>query len=174
MDEAITIEIDIFADLIKRPEPSNMIQTLFLGKQAYNKRKKAGALPEKLAPFIAAVRAAVAASTSVPEGNPALRFAGFGGGAAPVSFSPSSAADVAAKGLSWIASPQSDIESAARRVVAAAGAAAADFQAAFSEDDRRLADYAAVREAGFPAYLGGPFTVLRDLGAERCRELAGS
>ena len=37
MDGAIRSEMSVFAALIQRPEPRNMIRTLFLGKQAYDK-----------------------------------------------------------------------------------------------------------------------------------------
>ena len=36
--------MSVFARLIQRPEPRNMIRTLFLGKQAYDKASRDGAL----------------------------------------------------------------------------------------------------------------------------------
>ncbi len=54
-DGAIRSEMAIFAHLIQRPEPRNMIQTLFLGKTDYDRLARKQALP----PFIADVLAAV-------------------------------------------------------------------------------------------------------------------
>ena len=44
IDGAIRAEMSVFARLIQRPEPRNMIRTLFLGKQAYDKASRDGAL----------------------------------------------------------------------------------------------------------------------------------
>jgi 3-hydroxyacyl-CoA dehydrogenase/enoyl-CoA hydratase/3-hydroxybutyryl-CoA epimerase len=48
IDGAIRAEMSVFAGLIQRPEPRNMIRTMFLGKQSYDKALKEGALPEKV------------------------------------------------------------------------------------------------------------------------------
>ncbi|MDD3445486.1 MAG: enoyl-CoA hydratase-related protein, partial [Zavarzinia sp.] len=48
MDRAIEWEMDVFSRLIQRPEPRNMIQSLFLGKLEHDKRAKAGTLPPAL------------------------------------------------------------------------------------------------------------------------------
>ena len=75
----VAIEIDIFAELIKRPEPRNMIQTLFAGKLEFEKRSKAGTLPDALARCIDDIRSAIEAITvgEGPVGPAASRFAGF-------------------------------------------------------------------------------------------------
>jgi 3-hydroxyacyl-CoA dehydrogenase/enoyl-CoA hydratase/3-hydroxybutyryl-CoA epimerase len=44
MDGAIRAEMSVFARLIQRPEPRNMIRTMFLGKQAYDKASRQGTL----------------------------------------------------------------------------------------------------------------------------------
>lgn len=46
MDGAIRAEMSVFARLIARPEPRNMIRALFLGKQAYDKAARQGAVPQ--------------------------------------------------------------------------------------------------------------------------------
>jgi 3-hydroxyacyl-CoA dehydrogenase/enoyl-CoA hydratase/3-hydroxybutyryl-CoA epimerase len=46
-------------------------------------------------------------------------------------------------------------------------ASLASFAAVLSSEEQRLADYAAIRNAGYPAYLGGPF-------AFRRRDLTGA
>lgn len=44
LDGAIRAEMSVFARLIQRPEPRNMIRTMFLGKQAYDKASRDGTL----------------------------------------------------------------------------------------------------------------------------------
>lgn len=44
MDGAIRAEMSVFSRLIQRPEPRNMIRTMFLGKQAYDKAVRDGTL----------------------------------------------------------------------------------------------------------------------------------
>ena len=154
MDAAIAEEIDVFADLIRRPEPRNMIQTLFLGKQDYDKRRKAGTLPD----VVAAVVAEVGATLQDVADADAAAFAGFGGGRNP---SPS-AAWSARDGL-WFEQPQSDLERRAARLMTAAASAVRSRAAVLTGEEQRLADYATVKELGFPAYAGGPFAVLARL-----------
>lgn len=57
-DGAIRSEMAIFARLIQRPEPRNMIQTLFLGKTDYDRALRKGVLPEFIAEAMAAAKAA--------------------------------------------------------------------------------------------------------------------
>jgi len=57
-DGAIRSEMAIFAHLIQRPEPRNMIQTLFLGKTDYDRAARKGELPPFVAEVVAAARAA--------------------------------------------------------------------------------------------------------------------
>lgn len=44
MDGAIRSEMSVFAGLIQRPEPRNMIRTLFLGKQAFDKARRSDSI----------------------------------------------------------------------------------------------------------------------------------
>ena len=111
-DGAIRSEMAIFAHLIQRPEPRNMIQTLFLGKTDYDRAARAGGLPA----FVAEVVAAAQATAGDFE----------------------------------------DLE-VLRRV----GAAVEPWRAGAAPGDLRMADYAVVKETGYPAYLGGPFTYSR-------------
>ena len=74
MDGAIRSEMAVFARLIQRPEPRNMIRTMFLGKQAWDKAARADAIPAEVheaeAKVGMIVRNAIAAC-------PDLRRAGF-------------------------------------------------------------------------------------------------
>ncbi|WP_161601108.1 enoyl-CoA hydratase-related protein [Neoaquamicrobium microcysteis] len=158
IDDALGSEIDIFADLIKRPEPRNMIRSLFIGRQDYDKRRKADALPGALASFVADVRAAVeSADAGLGDMRPeALRFAGF---TAEGSY-PADPAEIAGREVPWFEKPGSPMEEAALKIVAATAGVARAYGSAFAESERALADFAAVTQAGFPSYLGGPFAVL--------------
>ena len=141
---AIRSEMAIFAGLIQRPEARNMIQTLFLGKTDHDRRRKRGELPAFVADVVAAVRQVVAASPAE-----VLVCAGFVGVAALAPPLPGRAPT----GY-WVDSPAG---AAAAAVLAKIGDAVQAAAPDLSPDDRRLADYAAVRDAGYPAYLGGPF-----------------
>lgn len=106
---AIRSEMAIFAALIQRPEPRNMIQTLFLGKTDYERAARKDALP-------AAIPAIVAAARAAPG------------------------------------------DKANEATLHAISAAVAPLGASLSFEEKRMADYACVAQAGFPAFLGGPFT----------------
>lgn len=157
-DGAIRSEMAIFANLIQRAEPRNMIQSLFLGKSDYERLAKRAQLPKFIVDVVETVRAVVAAHAD--DAN-ALARAGFSVGM-PASIP---ARTRAGPGY-WL-----DETGAAQRqtqlVLEDIGANIASFAAVLSADEQRLADYAAIRDAGYPAYLGGPF-------AFRRRDLTGS
>jgi 3-hydroxyacyl-CoA dehydrogenase / enoyl-CoA hydratase / 3-hydroxybutyryl-CoA epimerase len=181
MDKALAIEIDIFSDLIRRPEPRNMIQTLFLAKQDYDKRRKAGELPAFLDNIVSCADRALAdevARHSVGDVVQALRFAGFtkpptGVNADLVQTSihtPQTSGVLSGEGM-WFEAPQTPTELVAAKLLAAVANGVNAVAASFSDSDRRLADYIVVRDLGFPAYAGGPFAVLKQLGDARLRHI---
>ena len=106
---AIRSEMAIFAHLIQRPEPRNMIQTLFLGKTDYDRMARKDALPAFVAEVVAAVKAVPGDSTD-------------------------------------------------QGVLRAISAAVTPWESGHTREELRIADYAVVKETGYPAYLGGPFT----------------
>lgn len=106
---AIRSEMAIFAALIQRPEPRNMIQTLFLGKTDYERAARKQTVP-------AAIPAIVAAAQAIPG------------------------------------------DKAEEATLHAIGAAVTPLGASLTSQEKRMADYACVAQAGFPAFLGGPFT----------------
>jgi 3-hydroxyacyl-CoA dehydrogenase / enoyl-CoA hydratase / 3-hydroxybutyryl-CoA epimerase len=55
---AIRSEMSVFSYLIQRPEPRNMIQTMFLGKTDYDKAARKGELPAAIEAVVAAAKAA--------------------------------------------------------------------------------------------------------------------
>jgi 3-hydroxyacyl-CoA dehydrogenase/enoyl-CoA hydratase/3-hydroxybutyryl-CoA epimerase len=144
-DGAIRSEMAIFAHLIQREEPRNMIQTMFLGKMSYDSYLRKGILPDFIAPIVAAAKAVKFSSTEQSELANA-GFSQFESVGAPMR-------QRIAAGY-WIDSADG---AAAAKVVARISAAIAPLGANLAPEDRRLADYAVVKETGFPAYLGGPF-----------------
>jgi 3-hydroxyacyl-CoA dehydrogenase/enoyl-CoA hydratase/3-hydroxybutyryl-CoA epimerase len=150
-DGAIRSEMAIFAHLIQRPEARNMIQTLFLGKTDYERLSRKGQIPGFVAEVVAAARPIV---DEADIGADALAAAGFSrAGLARV-------APVRQTTLPgyWVTGDDNDPRrSKALALLQRISTAVAPWRANRSKEDLRIADYAAVRELGYPAYLGGPF-----------------
>lgn len=125
-----------------------MIQTMFLGRVDYERLERKGQLPEVVERTVAAVREVLEASRSEAAALACAGFSGFGD-VAPLR-------DRCLPGY-WIAS--GDVRAArARDVLARIGEAVRPISVGRSDKDLRIADYAAVRQVGYPAYLGGPYT----------------
>lgn len=75
IDGAIRAEMSVFAHLIQRKEPRNMIRTMFLGKQAYEKARRPGGPDEKVT---AAARRIGKKVASALADHPDLARCGFG------------------------------------------------------------------------------------------------
>jgi len=152
-DQAIRTEMTLFSRLIQRPEPRDMIRTMFAGKTEYDRRMKAGGLPET-------VQRAVDILSSIwhekaKQAPAALAMAGFSvDGVRPVPSNPNSA-------IYWFDQPPIDSDKCAvRDLLDDISALAASFGEKLDPEGQRVADYAAVAKHGFPAYLGGPFALL--------------
>ncbi|PSJ57763.1 enoyl-CoA hydratase-related protein [Kumtagia ephedrae] len=171
MDEGVAAEIDGFKDLVQRIEPRNMIAVMFLGRVDYDRRRRKDALPAGLDAFAGKVDAAMQAKVAAlgERGAAARSFAGIAG-AAPGDVA--AAQQVADRKPQWFEAPQGVIERAALAVLAAGALAAAEEARSFAEDERNLVDFHCQQAAGFPRYLGGPFTFLARYGEARCRVLA--
>lgn len=76
IDGAIRAEMSVFAHLIQRPEPRNMIRTMFLGKQAYERAKRAGGPDKKVTSAVQTIGRHVAEAIAT---TPDLARCGFGG-----------------------------------------------------------------------------------------------
>lgn len=155
-DGAYRTEMAVFARLIQRPEPRDMIATLFLAKTEYDRLARKGALPGWVAGAIEAARAAFAAVAN----EPSLAAAGFPGGW-PKPLRPRTA------GGYWLDEGTADA-SAARAALDRIGAAVTPFAAGRTEPERRLIDYAVVQTIGYPAYLGGPLAFAAHRSASLC------
>ncbi|MDB5577861.1 MAG: 3-hydroxyacyl-CoA dehydrogenase / enoyl-CoA hydratase / 3-hydroxybutyryl-CoA epimerase [Bradyrhizobium sp.] len=146
-DGALRSEMAIFSHLIQRAEARNMIQTLFLGKGDYDRLAKKALLPAFVTD--AAIAARQALGTIVDD--VALDALGFAGRAKPAPLRTRTGTGYWANG-----------SEAAGAVLDIIGAAVAPLATGRSAEELRLADYAIVREIGYPAYLGGPFTYARE------------
>ncbi len=147
---AIRSEMTSFSHLVLRPEPRAMIQTMFLGRVDFERLERKQELPDLVERTVSAVRAVVSEPTSDAA---ALAAAGFK--------SPASA-EIARERVRpgyWVESddPQARRALAALRRIHDAVAPLAEGR---TDEELRVADYGAVRRAGFPAYLGGPFAFM--------------
>jgi 3-hydroxyacyl-CoA dehydrogenase / enoyl-CoA hydratase / 3-hydroxybutyryl-CoA epimerase len=151
IDGAIRAEMAVFAALIQRTEPRNMIRTMFLGKQAWDKASRDGALAPAVIAAHQAVQSAVASALSA---CPGLARAGFAPGTCiePVQSRP-------AAGL-WFAG-QPDIAAAVHQL----GRQLREIAAPLTETELLQLDHAASRDGAIPPYLGG-VTGLAAQGAE--------
>lgn len=120
MDAGIAAEIGIFARLVQRIEPSNMIAAMFLGRVDFDRHARKGALPPDLAGFLADVRGALGVAISVNHelALAAAHFARFDltGTLPPADVQ--MAAEVATRPAPWTGAPQSGLEREALRLVA--------------------------------------------------------
>jgi 3-hydroxyacyl-CoA dehydrogenase / enoyl-CoA hydratase / 3-hydroxybutyryl-CoA epimerase len=176
MDAGIAAEIGIFARLVQRVEPRNMIAAMFLGRVDHDRHARKGTLPAALADFLADVRGALGVAITVNH-ELALEAAHFARldltGTLPPA-DPATAATQAARTVPWTAHPQTPLEHEALRLVAMMALAAVPYLDRIAPRDRNLADHATVRDGMVPAYLGGPFTQLALIGEARARALSGT
>lgn len=180
MDGAVSKEIDIFADLIKRPEPRDMISSLFLGKQIWQKQRKADALPKTYDSIATAIRkawAGVAARFDPKAVESAAHWARLTAAIPADGQALSLPVEVLGdhRGIAqtgtWIDAPQGQDQIIAGALLGAAVVAALEHGRELDSDSRRAADFHCINAAGFPAYLGGPFALYDSIGSEGVRRL---
>jgi 3-hydroxyacyl-CoA dehydrogenase / enoyl-CoA hydratase / 3-hydroxybutyryl-CoA epimerase len=153
-DTAIRTEMQVFAKLIQRREPRNMIRTLFLGRLDYERLKKKG-MNSKITEAVAAVSNVLGAHSECgKELSAAFARAGFRvDQPRKVDFD-----GRVAGAVYWHDDePRTWGKELLRARLAEAEAAAADWRSELEESEKRAADYVLVAQAGFPAYLGGLF-----------------
>jgi 3-hydroxyacyl-CoA dehydrogenase/enoyl-CoA hydratase/3-hydroxybutyryl-CoA epimerase len=145
---AIRSEMTSFSHLVLRPEPRAMIQTLFLGRLDYERLDRVHALPEVAAAAVSVVKSELETSGDAASALAAAGFAGVG---------PTPPMRDRLRQGYWVESDDQVARSALaalRRIHEGAQRLAANM----SDEALRVADYAAVTQAGYPAYLGGPFS----------------
>ena len=124
-----------------------MIQTMFLGRVDYERLERKQQLPDLVEKTVAAVRAVLSDAKGEAE---ALTAAGFKGPAL---------ADAVRERVQpgyWIES-EDGRAAQALATLKRVHDAVAPLVVGRTDEDLRVADYAAVAQAGYPAYLGGPF-----------------
>jgi 3-hydroxyacyl-CoA dehydrogenase/enoyl-CoA hydratase/3-hydroxybutyryl-CoA epimerase len=146
---AIRSEMTSFTHLILRPEPRAMIQTLFLGRVDYERMERNKELPDVVDKAVAAVRAMIECSKADAGALAAAGFAGLGERLAPLR-------ERERPGY-WV---ESDDARAVRALAALKDIrdAVAPLAVGRSAEELRVADYAVIRQTGYPGYLGGPFS----------------
>jgi 3-hydroxyacyl-CoA dehydrogenase/enoyl-CoA hydratase/3-hydroxybutyryl-CoA epimerase len=148
-DGAIRSEMTSFTHLILRPEPRAMIQTLFLGRVDYERLERKRQLPELVEQTVAAVRTVLDRAETDVEALAAAGFEGLGGArVAPLR-------ERERPGY-WI---DGDDPRAVRAlaIMKQVHEVVAPLAVGRLPEELRVADYAAVRQTGYPGYLGGPF-----------------
>ncbi|TMJ47269.1 MAG: hypothetical protein E6G85_28285 [Alphaproteobacteria bacterium] len=153
-DIAIRTEMNIFAKLIQRREPRNMIRTLFLGRLDHERLKKNGMDPKVAAAVTEIARVLAVQSERGKELSEAFARAGF-----RVDHAQKPAFDGRISGAAyWFDDePTTWGKELLRARLAEAEAVAAGCRSQLDEAERRAADYLLVTKEGFPAYLGGLF-----------------
>ncbi len=141
IDGAIRAEMSVFARLIQRREARNMIRTMFLGKQAYDKASREGGVAPAVLEAIDVIRSSVAKALAA---CPALGGAGFAPGSRTIPLQ-----HRAAPGF-WFEN-QPEIAGALRAMAAEVNTACS----ALSECELLQLDHALTRDGVVPAYLGG-------------------
>jgi 3-hydroxyacyl-CoA dehydrogenase/enoyl-CoA hydratase/3-hydroxybutyryl-CoA epimerase len=155
-DTAIRTEMNIFAKLIQRREPRNMIRTLFLGRLDHERLRKHGISP-KVGEAVAAVSRVLALqSEKGDELCQSFARAGF-----RVEKPRKLAFDGRISGEAyWFEDePKAWGKELLRARLAEAEIVAAGWRSQLDDSERRAADYLLVTKEGFPAYLGGLFAV---------------
>ncbi len=142
LDGAIRSEMTVFARLIQRPEPRNMIRTMFLGKQAFDRKKRSGAID----PAVDDAKIRVEAIVRKAVGQtPGLHNAGF----LSDNHTLASGQDHAGEKF-WFRSDDALIETVLR-----IRDATAPIMLRLNEEQLLLVDYQLAADRIIPSYLGG-------------------
>ena len=149
-DGAIRSEMAIFSHLIQRAEARNMIQTLFLGRTDHDRLTKSGKRPAFVADLVAATRSALEAERPSDDLLAAIGFTSPGLPTVPA-LRPSAGSGY------WLHQANDDPRRRpALELMQRLSEAVLPLTRDLTAEQLRMADYAVVREIGYPAYLGGP------------------
>src|SRR5262249_8417214 len=168
-DASIRTEMNIFAKLIQRREPRNMIRTLFLGRLDHERLKKSGMNPK--------VAEAVSAGSRGPpvqakRGDEPRQSFSAGGLRVDQPRKPVFDGRISGKAYWFEDEPKAWGKELLRARLAEAEVTAAGWRSQLDEAERRAADYLLVTKEGFPAYLGGLFAAGLTLARWRTEVLA--
>lgn len=154
IEMALRTEMQIFAHLIQRPEPRDMIATMFVAKTDYERRRKTGNLPS-IVDDLARNIASLWLGSGESEKSQALASAGFS--------IPGIHESVPDDGMLhqgyWFDREPDDERKMVVREILERIMTVAERYAGEAVGVTSLVDYAAVTKFGFPAYLGGPFAL---------------
>jgi 3-hydroxyacyl-CoA dehydrogenase/enoyl-CoA hydratase/3-hydroxybutyryl-CoA epimerase len=153
-DIAILTEMNIFAKLIQRREPRNMIRTLFLGRLDHERLRKNGMDPKVAEAVTEIARVLAVQSERGKELSDAFARAGF---RVDHAHKPAFDGQISGAAYWFDVEPKTWGKELLRAHLAEAEAAAARWRSDLNEAERRAADYLLVTKEGFPAYLGGLF-----------------
>ena len=148
-DAAIRTEMSIFAHLIQRREPRDMIQTLFSGKLDYDRAMRKGGLSPAVSEAISTLKAVTANQVAGSEALAAAGFPGHRSAPAPVRTQTTAGY--------WLDSSPDPRAAQARAAMTCFTEAAATLASGLTREEQRVVDYALVSAGDYPAYLGGPF-----------------
>jgi 3-hydroxyacyl-CoA dehydrogenase/enoyl-CoA hydratase/3-hydroxybutyryl-CoA epimerase len=151
-DDAIRTEMNIFAKLIQRREPRNMIRTLFLGRLDYERLRKHG-----MNPGVVDAVAAISSILGLQSERGVELVQSFARAGFRIDETQKPAFDGWISGASYWCDdePKTWGKELLRARLAEAEDVAAGWRSKLDETERRAADYLLVTKEGFPAYLGG-------------------
>jgi 3-hydroxyacyl-CoA dehydrogenase/enoyl-CoA hydratase/3-hydroxybutyryl-CoA epimerase len=172
-DEALDIELAEFSRLIQRAEPRNMIRTLFIGAQDYARHSKTGTVASELWLLSDAIADGLAVglrrelrSGADPDAvDQVLARLGFGQRATDLLDRPVAAMDTNLSAVSfdtgddfWFQARDAGLSGQiALTLLASISLTVAPLSPRLTGTQRTAADYVAVRDHGYPAWIGGPF-----------------
>ena len=149
-DGAIRSEMAIFSHLIQRAEARNMIQTMFLGRTDHDRLGKSGARPTFVGDYVAATRSALEASGADDNLLAIIGFTRPGLPKVPP------LRHRTRPGYWLHEADENPRQKAALDLMQRLSVAIEPVARELTPEQLRIADYAVVRELGYPAYLGGP------------------
>jgi len=154
IDAALRTEMEIFSGLIQRPEPRDMIAVMFVAKTDYERRQKKGELP----PAVEHVASVLARLWLEPASN-AIAIALVAAGFILPGIAPPVPDDDATRAGYWFErEPDDNRKFIVREMLEKIVAVAESYEGEVA-GLTGLVDYVTVTRFGFPAYLGGPFTL---------------
>jgi 3-hydroxyacyl-CoA dehydrogenase/enoyl-CoA hydratase/3-hydroxybutyryl-CoA epimerase len=155
IEGAIRSEMSVFAQLIQRAEPRDMIASLFLGKGDYDRLSKRGEMPDFVAQAVGLVRSIL---TQHADRTDILAQVGF---LAAERTRTKPARFRTTPGL-WLDDTESGhVGREAKAILQSMSAGVESLASQLTPQEQRIADYASITQAGYPGYLGGPFAFRR-------------